>query len=93
MFRIIGWVKCLCERIVYGPEDSDAELVQAIDKERLNQELANVEWILGYEKYLTKLQQQISVQRSQAEELGANTECLRKLEHHLAELCRNIPPL
>jgi hypothetical protein len=89
MFRIIDWVERLCERIYYGPEDDSTREVSQ-KKERLNRELANAEWILAYEKHLTKLQTKTKAQRSRAEQLGANTERLRKLEHHLSELRRSL---
>jgi hypothetical protein len=59
-------------------------------KERLDRELRNVEWILDYEKRLAVLQTETAAQRSQAEQLGANTERLRKLEHHLTGLRRSL---
>lgn len=59
-------------------------------KERLNRELANAKWILAYEKRLAKLQTKTKMQRSRAEQLGANAERLRRLEHHLAGLRRNL---
>jgi hypothetical protein len=94
MFRIIDRIERLCERIYYGPEDdSTREVSQLQDfqkKERLNRELANAEWILAYERHLTKLQTKTRAQRSWAEQLGANTERLRRLEHHLSELRRNL---
>jgi hypothetical protein len=59
-------------------------------KERLNQELANAEWVLEYEKRLINLQKKTATQRSQAQQLGTNTDRLRRLEHHLAGLRRNL---
>jgi hypothetical protein len=47
-------------------------------------------WILDYEKRLEKLQAKATAQRSKAGQAGANTERLRKLEHHLAGLRRGI---
>lgn len=73
------------------PDDfADSWLQDFQKKERLNRELANAEWILAYEKRLTKLQAKTKAQRSRAEQLGANTERLRRLEHHLSALRRNL---
>jgi hypothetical protein len=73
------------------PDDfADSWLQDFQKKERLNRELANAEWILAYEKRLIKLRKKAAAQRSRAEQAGVNTERLRKLEHHLAGLRRNI---
>jgi hypothetical protein len=73
------------------PDDfPDSWLQDLKKKERLNQELANAEWILKYEKRLITLQKKTAAQRSRAEQRGTNTERLRRLEHHLAGLRRNL---
>lgn len=59
-------------------------------KDLLERELENAEWILEYEKRLAKLQNRTARQRSQAEQVGANPDRLRKLEHHLEGLRRNL---
>jgi hypothetical protein len=64
--------------------------VRALQKAHLEQELEEAEWILDYEKRLAKLQKKTRAQRSKAEQAGSNTDRLRKLEHHLAGLRRNI---
>jgi hypothetical protein len=87
-------------------EDCDPELMQALDrmfgyapdpwledykkKEQLNRELENAEWILEYEKRLINLQKKTAAHQSKAEHAGINTERLRKLEHHLEGLRRNL---
>jgi hypothetical protein len=73
------------------PDDfANSWLQDFTTKERLNQELANAVWILAYEKRLTKLQKKAAAHRSEAEQLRTNTERLRRLEHHLAGLRRNL---
>jgi hypothetical protein len=73
------------------PDDfADSWLQDFQKKGRLNRELANAEWILAYEKRLIGLQKKTAAQRSRAEQAGANTERLRRLEHHLAGLRRNL---
>jgi DNA/RNA-binding domain of Phe-tRNA-synthetase-like protein len=64
--------------------------VRMLKKARLEQELEDAEWILAYERRLTKLQTKTKEQRSRAEQLGANTDRLRRLEHHLSGLRRNL---
>ena len=61
-----------------------------LKKERLEQELKDAEWILEYEKRLISLQKKTTAQRSRAEQGGTNTGRLRRLEHHLAGLRRNL---
>jgi len=61
-----------------------------LNKAHLEQELEDAEWILDYEKRLAKLQNKTARQRSQAEQSGADTERLRKLEHHLTGLRRTL---
>ena len=56
------------------PDDfADSWLQDINTKDRLNQELVNAEWILNYEKRLTKLQKKTAAHRSRAEQVGANT--------------------
>jgi hypothetical protein len=64
--------------------------VRALKKARLRQELDDAEWILAHEKRLITLQKETEAQRSQAEQSGANTDRLRRLEHHLAGLRQNL---
>ena len=64
--------------------------VQELKRARLNQELEDTEWILNYEKRLAALQKKTVAQRSQVEQLGTNTDRLRKLERHLAGLRRSL---
>jgi hypothetical protein len=59
-------------------------------KHRLEMELQNAEWILEHEKRLAKLQKRTARQRSRAEQIGVNTDRLRRLEHHLDGLRRNL---
>jgi hypothetical protein len=59
-------------------------------QDRLERELDNAEWILDYEKRLINLQKKTAAQRSDTEQAGINTERLRKLEHHLTGLRRNL---
>jgi hypothetical protein len=59
-------------------------------RELLELKLEDAEWILEHEKRLAALQKKAARQRSQGEQRGANTERLRKLEHHLAGLRRNL---
>lgn len=59
-------------------------------RQLLEQQLEDTEWILDYEKRLISLQKKTAAQRSQAEQVGADPERLRRLEHHLAGLRRNI---
>ena len=73
------------------PDDfANSWLQDFTKKERLLQELRNAEWILEYEKRLISLQKKTAAQHSRAEQVGANTERLRRLEHHLAGLRRNL---
>jgi hypothetical protein len=78
---------------VFAPEPDDfvdSWLLDFKKKERLSQELTNAEWILNYEKRLTKLQKKTAAHRSKAEQVGTNTDRLRRLEHHLAGLRQNL---
>jgi hypothetical protein len=59
-------------------------------KQYLEQQLSDAEWILAHEKRLISLQKKTTAQRSRAEQLGANTDRLRRLEHHLAGLRRSL---
>jgi Flp pilus assembly protein TadB len=68
----------------------DEQEARALKKDRLEQELEDAEWILAHEKRLAILQKKTARQRSQSEQVGANTERLRKLEHHLAGLRRSL---
>ena len=63
---------------------------RALKRDRLEQELEDAEWILEYEKRLINLQKKTATQRSRAEQVGPNTDHLRRLEHHLAGLRRNL---
>lgn len=64
--------------------------IRKLKKARLEQELKDADWILEYEKRLINLQKKTAAQRSRAEQVGANTDRLRRLEHHLAGLRRNL---
>lgn len=66
------------------------EEAQRNKRRLLEQQLRDAEWTLDYEKRLISLQTKTKAQRSRAEQLGANTERLRRLEHHLAGLRRNL---
>lgn len=64
--------------------------IRKVKKDRLEQELKDAEWILDYEKRLLSLQKKTATQRSRAEQVGTNTDRLRRLEHHLAGLRRSL---
>jgi hypothetical protein len=64
--------------------------IRKLKKARLEQELKDAEWILDYEKRLINLQKRTATQRSRAEQVGTNTDRLRRLEHHLAGLRRSL---
>lgn len=55
-------------------------------RQLLELQLKDAEWILAHEKRLAELPNKTTRQRSRAKQLGADTERLRKLEHHLAGL-------
>jgi hypothetical protein len=59
-------------------------------RDLLAQQLDDAEWILNYKKRLAALQKETATQRSEATQAGANTDRLRKLEHHLAGLRRSL---
>jgi hypothetical protein len=70
-----------------GQREKDAQWNK---RQLFEQQLEDAEWILEYEKRLIGLQKKTAAQRSLAEQAGANTERLRRLEHQLAGLRRNL---
>jgi hypothetical protein len=57
-------------------------------KHHLEMELQNAERILDYEKRLAALQKTTAGQRTKVQQTGVNTDRLRRLEYHLAGVCR-----
>jgi hypothetical protein len=83
------YVSRLATKNAFTALDSNAASHMLVHQ-RLRQELDDAEWILAHEKRLITLQKETEAQRSQAEQSGANTDRLRRLEHHLAGLRQNL---